>query len=92
MVPWHFLLPGLCLSGLRLPGEGSVDGDGDCSGNLQGKFPGKIEDSIGLPGIPAERRMPDFAVCMDLADSPGNLWMSYNSVHCKKGSELWVFH
>lgn len=28
--------------------------------------------------------MPGFAVCRDLADSPGNLWMSYNSVHCKK--------
>ena len=42
-----------------LPEEGSGDGGGDCSGNLQGKFPDKIEDSIGLPGIPAERRMPD---------------------------------
>ena len=80
MVPWRFLLPGLCLSGLRLPEEGSGDGGGDCNGNLQGKFPGKIEDSIGLPDIPAGRKMPGFAVCRDLADSPGNLWMSYNSV------------
>ena len=92
MVPWRFLLPGQCWSGLRLPEEGSGDGGGDCNGNLQGKFPGKIEDSIGLPDIPAGRKMPGFAVCRDLADSPGNLWMSSNSVHCKKGSGLWVFH
>ena len=91
MVPWHFLLPGLCWSGLRLPEEGSGDGGGDCNGNLQGKFPGKIEDSIGLPDIPAGRKMPGFAVCRDLADSPGNLWMSYNSVHCKKVSEKLVY-
>ena len=31
------------------------------------------------PDIPAGRKMPGFAVCRDLADSPGNLWMSYNS-------------
>ena len=56
MVPWHFLLPEQCWSGLRLPEEGSGDGGGDCNGNLQGKFPGKIEDSIGLPDIPAGRK------------------------------------
>ena len=87
MVPWHFLLPGQCWSGLRLPEEGSGDGGGDCSGSLQDRFRGKIPDSIEQPGILTGKRMPDFAVCRDLADSPENLFLLYSSDHCKTESE-----
>ena len=61
MVPWRFLLPG----------HGGVnEGYND---SLQGRFPCKIQDNIGLSGIPAEKKMPGFAVCMDLEDIPVNL-------------------
>ena len=73
MVPWRFLLPGQYWSVHRLP-EGWNGGVNEgYNDSLQDKFPCKIQDNIGLPGIPAGKKMPGFAVCMDLEDIPVNL-------------------
>ena len=58
MVPWRFLLPGQYWSVHRLP-EGWNGGVNEgYNDSLQGRFPCKIQDNIGLSGIPAEKKMP----------------------------------
>ena len=73
MAPWRFLLPGQCWSVHRLPEGWNGDVNEGYNDSLQGRFPCKIQDNIGLPGIPAGKKMPGFAVCMDLEDIPVNL-------------------
>ena len=73
MVPWRFLLPGQYWSVHRLPEGWNGGVNEDYNDSRQGKFPCKIQGNIEQPDIPAGKKMPDFAVCMDLEDIPMNL-------------------
>ena len=86
MAPWHFLLP-LQYYSVHLLQEAEILASyGDYIDILPDKFPCKNPGNILPPGIPAEKKMPNYLICTDSADNPDFRFCSYNSAHYKKES------